>query len=245
MKIIVAGKGGAGKTTVSGTVARVLSRAGASVIAVDADVNPMLGIALGIGMEETERLAGVREGLQAGDVAHQGDVEGIVATFGTMAPDGVQLVVGSRMDGMDSGCPCCGVTPDRLLRELDGAGRVVIGDLEAGIGIVTKMDTGNVDLVLVVTNATSKSIEVARRAAASASARGAEVLIVANRIGADDDLEAIRRALDGHPIVVVPEDDAIRHADEEGLAPLDGPRDTPGMVALLGLGERLVARAAA
>ncbi|MBA2349397.1 MAG: AAA family ATPase [Solirubrobacterales bacterium] len=245
MKIIVAGKGGAGKTTVSGTLARVLSRAGEEVIAVDADVNPMLGISLGVGMDETERLAGIRESLQQGHIEHAHDVEALVATFGTTAPDGVQLVVGSRMDGPDSGCACCGVNPDQLLNELDGEGRVVIGDLEAGIGIVTRMDTGNIDLVLVVTNATSKSIEVARRAADSAAGRGAEVLVIANRIGTDDDLEEIRAALGEHEIIVVPEDDAIRRADEEGLAPLDGPRDGPGMVALLGLGERLALRAAA
>ncbi len=245
MKIIVAGKGGAGKTTVSGTLARALALAGESVIAVDADVNPMLGISLGVGIEETERLAGVREGLQSGHTEHQHDVEGILATFGTMAPDGVQLVVGSRMDGPDSGCPCCGVTPDRLLRELDAEHRVVIGDLEAGIGIVTRMDTGNVDVVLVVTNATGKSVDVARLAADSAVARGADVLVIANRIGPDDDLEAIRAALGHHEILVVPEDDAIRHADEQGLAPFDGARDTPGVLALLGLGERLAARVAA
>lgn len=245
MKIIVAGKGGAGKTTISGTIARALSLAGESVIAVDADVNPMLGISLGVGIDETERLAGVREGLQHGHTEHQHDMEGILATFGTMAPDGVRLVVGSRMDGPDSGCPCCGVTPDRLLRELDGEHRVVIGDLEAGIGIVTRMDTGNIDVVLVVTNATGKSIDVARLAADSAQARGADVLVIANRIGADDDLDAVRAALGHHEILVVPEDDAIRHADEQGLAPLDVSRDTPGVLALLGLGERLAARAAA
>jgi len=57
--------------------------------------------------------------------------------------------------------------------------------------------------------------------------------------------DAIREALGHHEILVVPEDDAIRHADEQGLAPLDGPRDTPGILALLGLGERLAVRAAA
>ena len=60
MKLAVAGKGGAGKTTVSGTIARVLARSGQTVLALDADVNPMLGISLGVGPEETERLAGMR-----------------------------------------------------------------------------------------------------------------------------------------------------------------------------------------
>ena len=37
MKIAVAGKGGAGKTTISGTLARALARAGHDVMAIDAD----------------------------------------------------------------------------------------------------------------------------------------------------------------------------------------------------------------
>ncbi len=41
MKIAVAGKGGVGKTTVSGTVARSLARVGDDVLALDADANPM------------------------------------------------------------------------------------------------------------------------------------------------------------------------------------------------------------
>src|SRR5438128_12023551 len=40
MKIAVAGKGGAGKTTLAGTLARVLGRRGQAVVAIDADTNP-------------------------------------------------------------------------------------------------------------------------------------------------------------------------------------------------------------
>ena len=43
MKIVVAGKGGAGKTTVSGTIARALARAGNPVLALDADGVRALG----------------------------------------------------------------------------------------------------------------------------------------------------------------------------------------------------------
>ncbi len=216
MKILVAGKGGAGKTTVSGTIARALAQAGETVVAVDADVNPMLGISLGVGMKETERLSGVREAQQGGGVEHPDDAESMLATFGITAPDGVRLVVGSRMDAMDPGCPGLGMTPDRLLRELGGDGRIVIGDLEAGSGIVTRMDPGDIDLVLVI----------------------------ANRIDADDDLDGIRAALHEYEIVVLPEDHAIRHADEQGLAPIGVSQNTPGMLVLRELARRLAVRAA-
>ncbi|MDQ6605284.1 MAG: AAA family ATPase [Actinomycetota bacterium] len=103
MKIAVSGKGGAGKTTVSGTVARALGRAGHTVLALDADANPMLGISLGVGPEATEALVSVRQSLDDGDAEHQPTGEGIVEAFGTDAPDGVRLVVVTRIDQYDPG----------------------------------------------------------------------------------------------------------------------------------------------
>lgn len=240
MKIAVAGKGGAGKTTISGTLARALARSGRTVLALDADVNPMLGISLGVGIDETERLAGVRQGLQDGEVDHEPTVDGMVDSFGADAPDGVRLVVASRMDSPDSGCPCCGVTADRLLGELEADGRTVLGDLEAGVGVLSRMEAGNVDVVLVVANPTAKSIEVARRAIETAVARDSRVLVVANRVASDQDLQLIEEALGDHELVVIPEDPAIARADEEGLAPIDVDSAGPGVRALIGLSERLV-----
>ena len=101
MKIVVAGKGGAGKTTVSGTLARAFARAGHPVLALDADSNPMLGISLGVGPEQTERLAALRQALDAGEVDHAPTSEQLVETFGAEAPDGVRLVVVSRIDTVD------------------------------------------------------------------------------------------------------------------------------------------------
>lgn len=103
MRIAVAGKGGAGKTTVAGTVARALARAGHDVLALDADSNPMLGVSLGVGPEESDRLVAVRQALDAGTVDHEPTAEGIVRTFGSDAPDGVRLVVVSRVDSAEPG----------------------------------------------------------------------------------------------------------------------------------------------
>ena len=103
MTIVVAGKGGVGKTTVSGTLARALARSGHRVLALDADANPMLGISLGVGPEETDVLVSVRQGLEDGESEHEPTLEGFVERFGTDAPDGVRLVVASRIDKFDPG----------------------------------------------------------------------------------------------------------------------------------------------
>ena len=103
MKVAVVGKGGAGKTTVSGTIARALGRSGHTVLALDADANPMLGISLGLGPERSDALVGARQALEQQGHEHEHTAEGIIEAFGTEAPDGVRLVVVARMDRLDGG----------------------------------------------------------------------------------------------------------------------------------------------
>ena len=103
MKIAVAGKGGVGKTTIAGTLARSIARSGREVLALDADTNPMLGVAVGLGPEQADLLVAVRQSLEEEEVDHQPTAEGMAETFGTDAPDGVRVVVASRIDKFDSG----------------------------------------------------------------------------------------------------------------------------------------------
>ncbi|HWF52494.1 MAG TPA: AAA family ATPase [Solirubrobacteraceae bacterium] len=244
MKIAVAGKGGVGKTTISGTLARTLARSGATVLALDADVNPMLGLSLGLGMQGTEDLAAVRQALRDGEIEHAPTAQAMLDEFGSDAPDGVRVVVASRMDGPDSGCGCCGVTPDQMLRELDSLERTVLGDLEAGVGVLSRMAPGSIDVVLVVANPTAKSIEVARRAIQTPAARESRILVVANRVRDEDDIALIRDGIGDYEMAVIPEDPMIARADAEGVAPLDLDDAAPGVQAIIALGERLAAVAA-
>src|SRR5215470_9668579 len=48
MKIAIGGKGGSGKTTVAGTLARILAERGQRVFALDDDSNPNLAVTLGL-----------------------------------------------------------------------------------------------------------------------------------------------------------------------------------------------------
>lgn len=239
MKVAIAGKGGVGKTTVSGTVARALGRAGHPVLALDADSNPMLGVSLGIGAEQTELLVSAREAVAAGEAEHEPTMEGLVERFGADAPDGVRLVVAARLDVIHPGCYCCGVNPENLIGGLEHGGeRIVVCDLEAGLGTVERLKPGQVDVVLVVTNPTGKSLEVARRAVELATGR-AEVIVLANRVRDDSDVDLIHDVLGDRELIIIPEDPVIAAADREGTAPIDLDADAPGVAAIVALADRL------
>jgi CO dehydrogenase maturation factor len=245
VKILVAGKGGVGKTTVCATVARAFARAGHSVLALDADTNPMLGVSLGVGPEETDLLVAVREGLQTGETEHERSTEGFVERFGSDAPDGVRLVLASRIDTPDQSCRCCGVSAEKLLVELEQDERIVICDLEAGLGTLLRLQAGQADVVVIVAQPTAKSIEVARRSLELATDRAARVIVVANRVRDDGDLAAIISGVgEEQELVVVPDDPAIGEADREGCAAIDLAPDAPGVRALVDLADRITGIAA-
>ena len=238
MKIVVAGKGGVGKTTIAGTVARALARRGHGVLALDADTNPMLGVSLGVGPEETDLLVAVRQGLETGETEHERSTAGFVERFGRDAPDGVRLVVASRIERPDPGCPCCGVSPEQLLGELEDDGRIVVGDLEAGVGTLLRLRDGQANVVLLVMQPAAKSLEVGRRALDIVGDRFA-VIVVGNRVRDAADVEAIRDVAGDRELLIVPDDEAILRADRNGEAPIDHAPEAAAVRALDEVASRL------
>jgi CO dehydrogenase maturation factor len=59
MKVAIAGKGGAGKTTIAGTLARVIAERGQQVVAIDDDSNPNLALTVGVDRNAAATLHGI------------------------------------------------------------------------------------------------------------------------------------------------------------------------------------------
>jgi CO dehydrogenase maturation factor len=96
VKIAIAGKGGSGKTSVAGTMARLLGRSGRQVLAIDADSNPNLALTLGIPVERMNDLPTLTRDLRErrpGGAELTMTVEEICESHSLPAPDNVTLLV--------------------------------------------------------------------------------------------------------------------------------------------------------
>lgn len=240
MKIAVIGKGGSGKTTTSSVLAREFARRGQEVIALDCDTNANLGLSLGMGVETAEGLVSVRERLDAGEGEHATTADELLRRFGRRGPDGLQFAVVARIEQPDPGCPCCGMSPHQLLGLLDAPDRVVIADLEAGIGTLTRVDEGAIDVAVIVAEPTAKSVDVAERALELARSRGVtRTVVIANRVLDDADLQYVASRFPDEEVVAVPEDATVVEADRQGIAPIDLDGHAPSVRAIAAIVDHL------
>jgi len=245
MKIAVAGKGGSGKSTVSGALARHLARMGHQVVAIDADPNPNLGISLGVDRELVESMRPILNSLL--DAGHTHDdptppADQLLADYGVDAPEGVRLVATGKIERPSDACLCCGShnTTRQFFGELPADDRIVLADLEAGLNDLLWARPGPDDVVLAVTEGSAKSVEIARRACRMAEEMGVTRIIgIANRSVSEADVARISKEL-GVEMFTVPEDPAIEKADVEGIAAIDADPTSPAILAVGELARHLV-----
>jgi CO dehydrogenase maturation factor len=109
--IAIAGKGGSGKTTIAGTLARVLARSGREVWAIDADSTPNLAITLGLSRDEAAGLMPMPRSIldESKDAVGKRVLTlgmtpaAVVDQFGRSTPDHVKLLLMGRVDHAGAG----------------------------------------------------------------------------------------------------------------------------------------------
>jgi len=110
VKVAVSGKGGSGKTTISGTLARLVGRSGMQVLAIDADTNPNLALTLGMGTDAFDQLVPLPHGLMEhrrvdGEtrLSLSRPLEEVTAEFSSAGPDNVRLMMVGQVRGAGTG----------------------------------------------------------------------------------------------------------------------------------------------
>ena len=231
MKIAITGKGGVGKTTLAGTLARLLAEDGMDVLAIDADPDMNLASALGIDepplpLTYYEDLIDERAGGPAGMFKLNPKVDDVVERFGVMGPDGVKMLVMGTVDSGGSGCMCPASSFLRaLLRHVVlKESSVVIMDMEAGIEHLGRGTTRGIDLMIVVVEPGARSLETAERIKRLGTDIGVnEFAAVINKAG-EEELGAVGSRLEymGIPVLgTIPYDRTLVKADLAGRSPVE------------------------
>ena len=162
--IALAGKGGTGKTTISGLLIKYLTDRGKTpVLAVDADSNANFNEVLGLSVNET--LGNAREEMKKG-VVPGGMTKDVFMSMkleeAVVEAPGYDLVVMGQPEG--SGCYCAANTllTGFLERLTDNYPYIVI-DNEAGMEHISRLTTKNVDILLIVSDTSRRGLQAALR----------------------------------------------------------------------------------
>ena len=242
LRVAVIGKGGAGKSTISATLARLLARRGHRVLAADLDTNPGLAYSLGVppaaGMlraEAVEPHPGAPYGWRLGsDLVPAEAVERLTMP----APDGVRFLSVGKIEEPEKQGPKRTVAAMReLLLGFGDPGWDVVGDLEAGPTTPFEGYHDFADRVLVVVGPAWVSAMTARRLLPLVG--DAPTTIVTNRFRDEPDHPGLAGA------VRVPFDPDVLEAEREGLAPLDACPGSPAVGAVSRLADLLSGQAVA
>ena len=192
--IAVAGKGGVGKTTVSALLVQHLMRIASPVLAVDADPNSNLNVLLGFEYKDT--ISDIREEAKNLSSANfsKSDFFNMRLQQIITEGDGVDLLVMGRPEG--AGCYCA---VNNILREylsqLSKNYKFVVIDNEAGMEHLSRRTANDIDMLLLVSDATIVAIQSAVNAfhaAKKADLRFKHISLLVNKSKAPLDEEKLR-----------------------------------------------------
>jgi CO dehydrogenase maturation factor len=256
MKLAIAGKGGSGKTSIAGTMARLLGREGKRVLAIDGDSNPNLALTLGIPADRVNEVPTLpRDLLRRSDdgIELAKTLDEVRSSHSLAGPDGVTLLVMAHPQPEEAGTGClCGMhaTVRTLIQSAsDSDADVTLLDTEASPEHLTRGTAKYADTMVTVVEPYYKSLETGRRMAALARDLGLDrVLLVANKVRDERELEAVREFAAKHELElvgVVPYDDALPDAERAEEAPLDYAPEAKAITAIGEIADELLANGAA
>jgi CO dehydrogenase maturation factor len=254
VRIAVVGKGGAGKSVIAGTLARVLAAEGRRVLALDSDLLPGLASSLGADAPAEPPLAAAAERDDGGRWRLRKGVGPVraVQRYSTPAPDGIRLLQCGKLsaEGLD---PIGGSVRAfyKVVHRLADAETfrdwTMLGDLPAGPRQTAFDWAPYADAFLLVVEPTWKSALTARRIARIARSRRPDVgiLPVANKIAGAADSRRVEELLSEPLLASVPADDSVVAVDRLGVALIDHAPSSPAALAIHGLVDRLASQATA
>lgn len=226
----VCGKGGVGKTSISAAIVKLLcERADSKVLAIDAD--PAVGLASALGMKPRRTIDDIRSALIKDVRDGAGvDKQELLSRIDYDVFEAIEekgnlgfLAIGRPET---EGCYC---RVNSFLKEIINSTAChfdyVVIDGEAGIEQVNRRVMDAVDVLLLVSDASAKGLNVVSeiRKTAARTVKFKKALLVLNRIRTPQEAEAAMSRTDLGTAGWIPEDDTIRDFDIQGESILDLP----------------------
>ena len=244
--VALAGKGGTGKTTLAGLLVKYLVKNGkVPVLAVDADCNANFNEVLGLKLKST--LGHAREDMKKGNVPN-GMTKDIFMEMrleeAIVEGEGYDLIVMGQPEGAGCYCAANSLLTNFLDRLQDNYPYLVM-DNEAGMEHISRLTTKNVDLLLVVSDTSRRSIQAAVRINKLAS----ELNIVVGKSVAvinqtkEPPSAAVREILANGGLELagsIPADEMIYEFDLNGRATITLPENNRSVLAAFQIFEKTI-----
>ncbi|WP_319521133.1 AAA family ATPase [uncultured Desulfosarcina sp.] len=246
VSIAMAGKGGTGKTTVSGLLIKYLVDRGKSpVLAVDADANANLNEVLGL--EVTDTLGHAREDMKKGSVPN-GMTKDVFISMrmeeAIIERQGFDLLVMGQPEG--AGCYCAANSLlTGFLERLSGNYPYMVMDNEAGMEHLSRLTTKNVEVLLIVTDTSRRGLQAGLRIhklSKDLNLGVGKAYIIINQAKNDpsDEVKAMIDEAGLELAGVIPEDEQVYEFDLEGRPTIEIDANNPALKAAYSIFDRVI-----
>jgi len=237
MKIAISGKGGVGKTTLAGVMARILAKRGRKVLAIDADPDSNLASAIGLPKEALAKLlpiasmtsmieerTGAKKGTFGSVLKLNPKVDDLPDEMGVNY-EGIRLLLLGCIPQGGGGCFCPeNVLLKNLVRHLlVKREEALIIDMEAGLEHLGRGSTGQVDALIIVVEPGQRAMNTARQIKKlGEDLKIKNMMIVGNKVNSEEDRRLIEEELSDFSVLgYMSFNPKILQADKEGKSPYD------------------------
>ena len=250
--IAVAGKGGVGKTTLTGLIIQYLGEKGKGpILAVDADANSNLNEVLGVEVEAT--LGDVREEVARSEMAKDNPIPAGMTKADYMEfkfddalveDKDFDLLVMGRTQGKGCYCFVNGLLQAQLQR-LEKNYPYIIVDNEAGMEHISRGVLPSMQTAILVSDCSRRGVQAVGRIAKLIEECGMhprQVGLIINRAPGGVLNEGTKQEIENqglHLLGVVPQDETVFEYDCEGTPTIKLPEDSPVKKAIREIVDKL------